>query len=236
VSGAAFFDTVRINVGDAAKVVKAAAAQGVNLRQLDAACITVAIDETTTLADVDQLLAILNGGKAAGFTAESLAPGVSAGVGAFARTSPFLQHPVFNAYHTGERVSVLGSSSRQLPGVLPAFPSQVPSLLRSTRFTVAPPCLYMPAPRLPPRPASPLLALPLALPACRARAAALPEAPGEQGPVPVPLHDPPGLLYHEAQRDLGCAARGGAHPAGRPGGQPAGEPASPAALDVQLWS
>ena len=100
--GAAFFDTVRINVGDASKVVKAAAAQGVNLRQLDAACITVSIDETTSLADVDQLLAILNGGKPAGFTAESLAPNVAAGVGAFARTSPFLQHPVFNAYHTGE--------------------------------------------------------------------------------------------------------------------------------------
>jgi hypothetical protein len=62
----------------------------------------------------------------------------------------------------------------------------------------------------------PHLALPLTCfaphpaphPACRARAAALPEAPGEQGPVPVPLHDPTGLMHHEAQRNLGCAARG----------------------------
>lgn len=39
---------------------------------------------------------------AAGFTAESLAPGVSARLGGLERTSAFLQHPVFNSYHTGE--------------------------------------------------------------------------------------------------------------------------------------
>lgn len=104
-------------VGDAAKVVAAASAQGVNLRQvtlssgcalgcfpmapchdmgsssraraappaaaaatpaqpavhaphtpvpqLDASTVTIALDETTTLADVDQLFSILNGGKGA---------------------------------------------------------------------------------------------------------------------------------------------------------------------------
>lgn len=59
------------------------------------------MDETTTLADVDELFAILNKGQAAGFTAESLAPSVQGGVGAFQRTSSFLQHPTFNSYHTG---------------------------------------------------------------------------------------------------------------------------------------
>lgn len=102
VGEAPFFDTVRISVGDAPSVLAAAAAQGVNLRQLDASTVTVSFDETTTLADVDQLLAILNGGKAPAFTAEALAPGVAGGVGAFERTSPFLQHPTFNSYHTGE--------------------------------------------------------------------------------------------------------------------------------------
>lgn len=70
---APFFDTVRISVGDAGKVVADAAAKGVNLRQLDASTITVALDETTRLEDVDELLAILNGGSAPGFSAESLA-------------------------------------------------------------------------------------------------------------------------------------------------------------------
>lgn len=39
------------------------------------------------------------GGKAPGFSAASLAPSVTGGLGAFARTSPFLTHPVFNNYH-----------------------------------------------------------------------------------------------------------------------------------------
>lgn len=101
VGAAPFFDTVRIEVGDARAVVAAAAARGANLRQLDASTVTVSVDETTTLADIDELLEVLAGGKAPGFTAESLAPQVAGGVGAFERTSPFLQHPVFNAYHTG---------------------------------------------------------------------------------------------------------------------------------------
>jgi glycine dehydrogenase len=102
VGSAPFFDTVRITVGDSAAVVKLAASKGVNLRQLDSSTITVSVDETTTLADLDQLLAILNGGKAAGFTAEGLAPSVSGGTPGFERTSDFLTHPVFSSYHTGE--------------------------------------------------------------------------------------------------------------------------------------
>ena len=42
---------------------------------------------------------VLNGGKAASFTAASLAPSVKAGVGAFSRSSKFLEDPVFNTYH-----------------------------------------------------------------------------------------------------------------------------------------
>jgi len=96
---APFFDTVAITVGDAAKVAKTAEQHGMNLRVMDAKTVGISIDETTTLADVDALLKVLNGGKAAPFTAASLAPSVQAGVGPFARTSPFLTHPVFNAYH-----------------------------------------------------------------------------------------------------------------------------------------
>lgn len=42
---------------------------------------------------------ILNGNKPAPFTAESLAPSVAGGVGPFARTSKFMQQPVFNTMH-----------------------------------------------------------------------------------------------------------------------------------------
>ncbi|KAK9819612.1 hypothetical protein WJX72_000294 [[Myrmecia] bisecta] len=95
-----FFDTVRINVGDAAKVCAEAVKHGINLRQLDASCITVALDETTTLGDVDALFAVLNKGKQAGITAESLAPQVEAGVGSFKRSSSFMQQPIFQLYHS----------------------------------------------------------------------------------------------------------------------------------------
>ena len=79
VGAAPFFDTVRIDVGDAAAVLKTAVSRGVNLRQLDASTVTVALDETTRLEDVDELLAILNGGSPAGFSAESLAGQVRGG-------------------------------------------------------------------------------------------------------------------------------------------------------------
>ena len=68
-----FFDTVRINVGDADKVVQAAVAEGCNLRKLDGSTITVSLDETTRIEDINQLFKILNGGSAADFSAESLA-------------------------------------------------------------------------------------------------------------------------------------------------------------------
>jgi glycine dehydrogenase len=42
---------------------------------------------------------VLNGGKGAGFTAESLAAGVDPALGSFKRSSPFMQQPVFNNYH-----------------------------------------------------------------------------------------------------------------------------------------
>jgi Glycine cleavage system P-protein len=78
VSSATFFDTVAINVGNAAAVAATAVDHGVNLRVLDASTVTVSLDETTTLADVDLLLTILNGGAAPGFMAESLAAQVAA--------------------------------------------------------------------------------------------------------------------------------------------------------------
>jgi glycine dehydrogenase len=61
---------------NAEQLVKSAAEAGMNLRLLDAGAITISLDETTTLGDVDALLAVLNGGKAAGFSAESLAESV----------------------------------------------------------------------------------------------------------------------------------------------------------------
>ena len=96
-----FFDTVKLGApGKANALLAAAAAAGCNLRLLDPDHVTIALDETTSLADVDQLFKILALGKAVPFTAESLAGAAPAVPSQFARTTPFLQHPVFNSYHT----------------------------------------------------------------------------------------------------------------------------------------
>ncbi|CAL5222662.1 g5059 [Coccomyxa viridis] len=95
-----FFDTVRIDVGDADKIVQAAVAEGCNLRKLDGSTITVSLDETTRVEDIDQLFKILNGGSAADFSAESLASEAESPVGSFKRSTPYLQSPIFNMYHS----------------------------------------------------------------------------------------------------------------------------------------
>lgn len=102
VSAAPFFDTVKVTVpGGASKIAAAAAEKSMNLRVLDADTLTVAFDESKTLEDVDELLSVFASGKSVGFSAESLAAGVDTALPSkFARSSPFLTHPVFNIYHT----------------------------------------------------------------------------------------------------------------------------------------
>ncbi len=103
VGDAPFFDTVRVvpagrSVSD---VMAEAHARRINLRALDDRTVTVALDETTTLADVSDLLSAFNGGFSPAFTADQVAAAVDSSFGpAFARTSPFLTHPVFSRYHS----------------------------------------------------------------------------------------------------------------------------------------
>jgi glycine dehydrogenase len=70
-----------------------------NIRRLDADHVSLAFDETTTPQDVDDLFAAMNGGKTPGFSVASLAPGVPEH-DFMQRTSKYLTHPVFNAYHS----------------------------------------------------------------------------------------------------------------------------------------
>jgi glycine dehydrogenase len=97
-----FFDTVKITVaGNASKYVDAAAQKRINIRSLDANTLTVAFDETTTEQHIDELLTAFAGvaGKSVASAAELSKSGDLSVPSAFARTSAFLQHPVFNMYH-----------------------------------------------------------------------------------------------------------------------------------------
>jgi hypothetical protein len=131
------------------------------------------MDETSSLADVDLLLSILNGGKAPAFSAESLAPSVPGGVGKLARTSPFLQHPIFNSYHTGERVAPASLLPFPTRCFQPAAPVARATALRWPRMHLCRTCSLPQMPRVPvltrracPTPPPPTLALPLSWRPC----------------------------------------------------------------------
>ncbi|HEX8946378.1 MAG TPA: aminomethyl-transferring glycine dehydrogenase [Gemmatimonadaceae bacterium] len=97
-----YFDTISVETGDRATtdVVAQARKKGINLRALGSRII-VALDETVTPADVNDLLEIFATGKGAAPKFETLSKSVDARYDErFARTTPFLTHAVFNSYHS----------------------------------------------------------------------------------------------------------------------------------------
>jgi glycine dehydrogenase len=96
-----FFDTLRVDGTDAQVKAwtEAARARRINLRVYPDG-VGVALDEATTTAELEQLLSVFAGRDMAG-RAEKLAQAASARLpAAFARTTLYLSHPVFNRYHS----------------------------------------------------------------------------------------------------------------------------------------
>jgi len=91
------FDTLHVHTGDKTDAVLAAAvAAGMNLRRASSDTVSVSLDETTTRADLNALLAVFGGGAA---------PFVEKGVASLIptellRSSAYLSHPVFNTHHS----------------------------------------------------------------------------------------------------------------------------------------
>jgi glycine dehydrogenase len=97
-----YFDTLRVRLGRAAgeRVRSAAGERRINLRWYADGSAGVALDETTTRRDVQDLLQVFSGGRAAP-SVDDLAAGVRAEVPPpFARTSPFLLQDVFNRHRS----------------------------------------------------------------------------------------------------------------------------------------
>ncbi len=95
------FDTLHVPVSAAARTAILAAAQArqINLRT-DLPGLGIALDETTTKADVAALWEIFAAGRPVPFTVDDLARTVHAHLPeALARRSAYLTHPVFNSYH-----------------------------------------------------------------------------------------------------------------------------------------
>ncbi len=95
-----YFDGLWVEGADATAVRREAEARGINLRY-DPAGIGIALDETTTLDDVQEVahvFAAAKGQRAAKLNVPDV-PTVAAPAG-LRRTTAFLTHPVFNTHHS----------------------------------------------------------------------------------------------------------------------------------------
>ena len=109
-SNCAFFDTVKIDTPHAKAICDAAVTAGYNFRQLDEGTVSVALDETTELSDVNTVLEVfaMCNGATLSQSVEQLAAGVTGGVvgggaadqTAHERVTPYLTHSNFHLYRT----------------------------------------------------------------------------------------------------------------------------------------
>jgi glycine dehydrogenase len=98
-----YFDTLRVGLGNeqATDIIALAELRQINLRVFDDHTVGIALDQTVTAADLDDLFAIFNHGAAPDFTAQELADSAETSIPEkLARDTPYLTHPVFNSYHS----------------------------------------------------------------------------------------------------------------------------------------
>jgi glycine dehydrogenase len=94
-----FFDTLTIEVPDAADVHKAAENLKINLRNIDSTHVGISMDEQISATETGLIeLAIRNGQPPV--KVRDILCDPNAMPKSMQRTSPFLQHPVFNRYHS----------------------------------------------------------------------------------------------------------------------------------------
>jgi glycine dehydrogenase len=99
VTPSVFFDTISVR-GQAAEIIRRAEAQEINLRFLDDQTVGIALDEASSLDEVERLISIVHG-KPHHLDLHQLAVGLASAFPIpFQRTSSFLQHPVFNTHHS----------------------------------------------------------------------------------------------------------------------------------------
>jgi glycine dehydrogenase len=86
-----FFDTITVQTPDAGALLRKALDAGYNLRLIDGTTVALSVDETTTQQDLQTLASLF--GADPGNAPASIPAGL-------ARTTPYLQHGVFSAYHS----------------------------------------------------------------------------------------------------------------------------------------
>ena len=97
-----YFDTITVRVpGEAAALAARARDAGFNVRLADGDHIGLSLDETIRVEDVRGIIAALGtGAGGSSVDVEGLAVAAPDVIGALARKSPYLTHPVFHAHHS----------------------------------------------------------------------------------------------------------------------------------------
>ncbi|HEU4878685.1 MAG TPA: aminomethyl-transferring glycine dehydrogenase, partial [Gemmatimonadaceae bacterium] len=96
-----YFDTIRVELGDkaASDIVAAAAERRINIRRVGENAVCIALDETVTEKDLSDLFAAFGGGD--DLTPASVVTTTDPRYDErFKRTSPFMQHDVFNTHRS----------------------------------------------------------------------------------------------------------------------------------------
>jgi glycine dehydrogenase len=97
------FDTLKVELGESrrAEVEESARALGINLRRIEAGTVGISLNETTSVEDLRDLLAVFAPNSALPFELKALAEEVDPAIPEYLRrSSPYLKHPVFNRYHS----------------------------------------------------------------------------------------------------------------------------------------
>jgi glycine dehydrogenase len=94
------FDTFYVDFGPKlpTDILKYAEAHGMNFRLIDEHTFGISLDETTSISDVVEIWRIFNDDQPVNFSADEIAKNWQSTIGN--RQSAFLQHSVFNRYHS----------------------------------------------------------------------------------------------------------------------------------------
>ena len=98
-----FFDTLRIEVHKPVlpKILAAAEARRFNFRQYEDGALGITLDQISSADEVSALIDIFALERSRDFTVNDIAAAANSGYeGRMRRASQFLQHPVFNSYHS----------------------------------------------------------------------------------------------------------------------------------------
>ncbi len=98
-----YFDTLRVEVGAHGQedILAAAETHHMNLRVLEPGTLTIALDETSSAADVVDLWTVFNNGEVPDFAIADVAVDSDPRFDErFRRVTPFLTHPVFHRYRS----------------------------------------------------------------------------------------------------------------------------------------